>query len=105
MSRPVYDPLLDPPSWLLGLCSEAAFPALGTDPGVLSNDPESFELGEFVISAPFQAILRLNPFPAPDVNDISWLDVPPPACQRTVPVPGESEENEVQQSNPNEFIE
>jgi hypothetical protein len=72
---------------------------------VLDDDPEVFELSELVKSIAFQAILILYPFAAPDVNVIIWLDVPPPACQSTVPVPGEPEENEVQQSNPYEFIE
>ena len=78
---------------------------LDTDPGVFEDDLEGFELRELVKSAAFQAILMLYPFAAPDVNAMIWLEVPPPACQSTVPVPGEPEENEVQQSNPNVFIE
>ena len=75
------------------------------DSEVLDDDLEVLKLSELVKSAILQAILILYPFAAPDVNIIVWLDVPPPACQSTVPVPGKPEENEVQQSNPYEFIE
>jgi len=108
MPSPTFDPFLDPPALLLGFPSDAALPLVfepDTDPRVLDDDPEVFELRELVKSAAFQAILRLYPFAAPDVNDIIWLDVPPPASESIVPVPGEPKENEVQQSNPNEFIE
>ncbi len=79
--------------------------ALDTCPEGLGNDPEVFEPPELVKSSAFQAILMLYPFAAPDVNPITWVDVPPPACQSTDPVPGEPKENEVQQSNPKEYIE
>jgi hypothetical protein len=108
MSSPTLDPLCDPPTWILGVSFEATLPPvfeLDADPKVPDDKPETFELPGLVKSAAFQAILRLYPFAAPDVNNIIWLDVPPPACQSIVPVPGESAENEVQQSNPNEFIE
>jgi len=106
--RPTFDPLLNPPTLLLVLSPEPEFPLVfefNPDSEVFGDDPEVFELSELVKSIAFQAILILYPFAAPDVNVIIWLDVPPPACQSTVPVPGEPEENEVQQSNPYEFIE